>query len=524
MSPQNPSIVEDKAVVPASAPIPGNPFSRWTAVILILVGSVLRILSYFYSDNSGGDAWARVSLTAQWLRHPTFKVVFDAYPPGQFWLIGLVHLLVPDLTMAARGLSLILGILSLPVVWRLARALYGDLAGTLALAVFTFYSLHIGYSSTSSGEVCYLFFLLLALQFFFEGIVRGNTWRFAVAGAALSAAELIRLEAWAVLLALTLAWLGYFWRDMQDRTGLRSVLPGLLAFGVCGGIGPLFLMVYCWQVFHDPLRILTLHNILVTASMREYPVPLSHQLLVIPVSLFLTLSPLAFAAAVYGFFKSFSLRPAIQFAGVTLFFALLQNYEIVRGKLLSMPRYSLTLGAMLAVVAGYGLYLLGQGIGRRLGRRFQPVVIALLVLNLAALFLASEWPGRRTEKLATISPRLKYTRHISAVSAYLRTHMGPQDAVLIDDYNAESNIIAEAAGLPPIPGRRAYMLNTKYDFSAADYLATEHPRFLVYSNQGSLRPVLSLPPGCDGVQHVGQIGFRCVMKDEIYRVYELSYP
>jgi hypothetical protein len=36
--------------------------------------------------------------------------------------------------------------------------------------------------------------------------------------------------------------------------------------------------------------------------------------------------------------------------------------------------------------------------------------------------------------------------------------MTPEDAVVIDDYNVESNIVMAAAGMPLLPGKRAYIL------------------------------------------------------------------
>src|SRR5450755_4721328 len=106
------------------------------AIALIAVGALLRTLSFFYSANSGGDAWARLSLTAEWLQHPVFKVAYGAYPPGHFWLIGLVTLVFHDLVFAGRFLSLITGIGSLFFLWRLARNLSGEPAGVIALSVF----------------------------------------------------------------------------------------------------------------------------------------------------------------------------------------------------------------------------------------------------------------------------------------------------------------------------------------------------------------------------------------------------
>ena len=134
---------------------------------LIAVGALLRIVSFFFSANSGGDAWGREAVAAEWLKHPVFKIGFGYSPPGHFWLIALFTLIFHDVVFAGRFLSLVTGIGSLYLVWRLARNLYGEPSGVLALAIFAFYSLHIGYSTTSSAEVSYLFFLLAGLMLFF---------------------------------------------------------------------------------------------------------------------------------------------------------------------------------------------------------------------------------------------------------------------------------------------------------------------------------------------------------------------
>src|SRR5947207_15958324 len=100
---------------------------------LILLGSLCRILSYHFSANSGGDAGAHATLTAIWLQHPAPQVVFDAYPPGHFWLMGLSALVVHDVVAAGRLLSLALGIASLFFVWNLARVVLGMWPGLLSL-------------------------------------------------------------------------------------------------------------------------------------------------------------------------------------------------------------------------------------------------------------------------------------------------------------------------------------------------------------------------------------------------------
>jgi hypothetical protein len=95
--------------------------------------------------------------------------------------------------------------------------------------------------------------------------------------------------------------------------------------------------------------------------------------------------------------------------------------------------------------------------------------------------------------------------------------------VIFDDYNVSSNILAEASGLPVPPAGRAFLANKKNDLTVAGYLEAEHPRFLVYSDQGTLRQWFDLRPDCGGTQMIGRVEFRCAFVGQVYRVYELSY-
>jgi hypothetical protein len=505
-------------------PAPGLFSDRAIVGLLVIVGALLRVASYLYSDNAGGDAWARVALTAQWLRHPGFKVVFDAYPPGHFWLIALLHLLVPDITVASRLLSLILGIASLPIIFKLTMTVYGPQSALLALAVFSFYSLHIGYSSTSSSEVCYLFFLLVAFLYFFDGLKSGDPWKLAISGVALSAAELIRLEAWAIFFGMALLLLIDSYREAGVLDGMKAVLRPGLVFLACGAVAPAIMMISSWLAFRNPLQVLTLHDTLVTESLKARPVPLTHQLAVIPLTLLITLSPPAFLASIYGLVKSFPARVTSGFAALTVFFVLVQNLEILRGRLLAMPRYSLTAGAMLAVLSGYGLSRFCAALAPRKLRSAYVALIVLLLLNLGVILIASEVPSRWSEKVSTISPRLRYTQHIAEVASFLRANVGPNDSVVIDDYGVESNIVGAAAGLPLVADDRTYIAGRRNSLTVLQYISAEHPRWLVYADRGKLRSSLPLPPGCSGVQEMNGVRFRCAFAGSIYRVFELSYP
>jgi hypothetical protein len=520
MTHQQPTVVTVEAPHPQSRPSDSAEHNR-IAASLIAVGALARILSYLYSQNAGGDAWAHLALAALWLRHPVFKVVFDAYPPGHFWLIGLMSLAVHNVVMAGRILSLILGIASLWVVWKLACKLYGDSAALLSLAAFAFYSLHIGYSTTSSAEVSYLFFLLAGLLFFFSYAESRSLWRLVISGILFSISESIRYEAWIVFGASCILLL-FVERKLFGMKQWSKHLRPLIAFGATGGAWPAFMMAYCWRVFGDPMYLVHWNKLRVIQTLKTEP--FSHQLTVMPLALLISVSPLAIAAAVYGLAGSLSWRLKGGFAFLAVFFGGVEAYEILTGGLLATPRYSITLGAMLAMLAGYGFEIACRKlVPERMGLA-RAVVIALLCLNSLAVLLGSEIPNRYSEKLAGLSPRLRYHPRIVAVAGYLHRHLGPNDAVVIDDYNVESDIVAAAAGLPIVPGDRVYLADRKNQITVRQYIAAEHPHFLVYSDQGTLRDSIALPSECSGIQEIDGVSFRCTFAGEIYRVYELSYP
>ena len=501
-------------------------------VALLLAGAVFRIVSFYFSSNTGGDAGARVGLTAVWLQHPTLKFVFDVYPPGHFWLIAFSTLLVHDVVTAGRLLSLVLGIGSLILVWKIARLLYDSWSGLLSLCVFSLYSLHIAYSTTSSAEVVYLFFFLAGAYFFFRYLrgERNALWQLAASGTLLSIAESVRYEAWFLFGGLFLI-LAISLRAGADRVSWGDWLRALVVFGATGGLWPVFIMAYSWHSYGDPLHLVKINGSRINVVLAANSITKSqlikrdhyHQLTLMPVALLLGLSPLAMAGALYGLAKSFSKRLTAAFAVLILFFAVVQAYWICTGSLLATARYTLTLGTMLAIVSGYGLQKICERVFPNRGNVLHALLFVLLAGNLMAVFALSEVPNRYSEKIASVSPRLRYPQRIRLVGDYLRNHLRAGDSIIIDDYNVESNIIAEAAGLPVISGNRAYLVSKKNPVSVDEYIRAQHPRFLVYAAGGTLQHSFRLSPACDGTQETDGIELHCAFTSPIYRIYELSY-
>ena len=500
--------------------------SRGFAIMAIVVGAVLRIASYYFSDNAGGDALARVAATAKWLSNPHFRMVFaGAYEPGHFWLIALFSLICPDVNAAGRLLSLVLGIACLVVVWRLGVVLYGASAGALSAVVFSFSSLQIGYSATSSSEVSQLAFLLLSLLPFFSK-ARTLTTRMsnlALSGLFLSVAESIRFESWiffggmALILVVTLL----TDHDRAMWTTWAAIAP-VFAFGMTAGIWPVFMMVYSAMHFHDPMYLVTLNHGRTLAALAEHPLSMGYQLALMPGVVFITLSPLGFLGAAYGLLRSFSSQCRAYFAGLTLLLGGVQLYEVLMHGLLASARYSITLAAMLAVISGLGIQKICERLTPNHTTLLHWVTFCLLLVNLVAIYALSEFPNRTADKIASLSPRLRFSRHIASVASCLRSRLQPQDAVIVDNYNAESNVIASAAGLPLVPGRRAYLANAINEISAQEYLNRVRPKFMVFADKGVLRKDFDIPQGCSSVV-LGNVKFSCKCTNQIYRLFELGY-
>ena len=490
---------------------------------LILMGALFRIVSYWFSANNGGDANTHAAIAAKWLQHPTLRFVFEVYPPGHFWLIGLSALLIRDVETAARLLSLVLGIASLIAVWKLSDLLYGRQAAALSLGAFSMYSLHIGYSTTSSAEVPYLFFFLVGAYFFFRYAASADKiFDLIVSGIALSISESIRFEAWILFAGLCVILVALLWAKPLHRLSLRDRIRAVFLFGVSGGAWPVFMMVYSWHAFQNPMYLVTQNRLRVTSYLGLGGVSRAYQFALLPSAILISLSVVAVIGAIYGIVLSFSSRLTTGFAGLTLFFSAVQVYEVFSGGLLATARYTITLGTLLAIISGYGLQrICEQAVPKRMSPA-QGLVLGLLLLNLVGVLAASEFPNRYAEKIASVSPRLRYSTSVEGVGGYLRSHLGPDDAVVFDGYNFESGILADASGLPLLPGRRAYLGGNRNAGDVHDYIRNQHPKFLVYAEQGTLAHSLPLPEGCEESDMDG-VHFRCLFKRNMYRIYELSY-
>jgi hypothetical protein len=390
--------------------------------------------------------------------------------------------------------------------------------------IFGLYSLHIAYSTTSSSEVPYLFFMLAGLLGFFVYRRSGSLAVLALGAVALGISAGIRYEAWICIFALALILIfmprpyatGRFWRTEHVRE--------VFLFGATAGTWPLFWLIYQWKAFGKPLYGVTMnYKWVVEQAAIEHRSKLYH-LALSPGVILLTLSPVIVAAGFYGLARGLREPTGREFALVFLVVGAVFSYQISAGGLLPLARYTITLGTLLALASGHGLHRFSQSLSQSRAFQFRAAIGLMLIINLGAILMLSEVRNPLSDQFSAISPRLRFRHHIEQVRRYLKPLLKPDDSVVIDDYNVESNIIAAAIGLPLVGPNRAFLASSQPVSDLPEYINRKHPRYVIYSDRGVLNAYLTLPDECAAsFVTLNGMEFRCIFGNDVYRVYEVSY-
>ncbi len=483
------------------------------------------MIFFRFSQNNGGDAFARAALTMHWLEHPSLTLDFGGprWLPLHFWLMALMAQIVPNVILACRLLSLVAGLASLWLFWKLVRRLYDEPSATFSLAVFVFFSLHIAYGTTSSSEETFVAFILGGLLGVFSFRASGNYAALVAGGLALSAAAAIRFEAWIVIFALGLVFLvGQRERPLLGHAYWKS----LLTFGIASGVWPVFWAIRSWRLFGNPFFGLADNRASVPAQLSMYPAHGAlYELALGPGVIMLTLTPIAVAGACFGLWRSLREKKSLDFAFIVVFFFLFQSSTVAAHGTIALSRYNLMLGTFCAALSGYGLSELSAKFLHSERTGVPAVLTALLAANLAVITSLSEYPSRFEDKFRSISPLMQFPVRVEEVGKALQPKMRPTDRVLIDNYNYDSNMLAITVGLP-IPANDRAFLASDIDGRETDpfpYLNSKRPRFAILSKEGTIGSRLNMQQDCSPSWLVRRMDFRCIFENQVYRIYEIRY-
>ena len=496
---------------------------KWARTML-WIGVLIRLSFTFFATNNGGDALARAATTAEWLKHPSLALEFAGlhWLPIHFWMMASLSLLVRNVTWGCRLLSLLCGIFSLWAFWRIARDAYDVPAALLSVTLFVFYSLHIGYSTTSSSEVPYLAFILAGLLSFLAYRRDQRLLTLALAGIFLTIGAGIRYEAWIFIILIVSLLL---WNAGDTKWLSWNHFRSALVFGFTAGMWPVFWMVHQWRAHGDLLFALRHNRASIPDQLAVNP---SHaglyQVLLPPGVILLTLTPLAVLGGFYALLLAVRESKARELALIACGFMLMHFRSFATGGILAGARYTLTDGMLLALLAGYGLWRLANKLGICGYKRLFFFTTAIAVLNLLAILSFSCTNNEYADKFRSISPLLQYPRRVEGVEKFLFPRLQPTDAALIDNYSEESNILAAAIGLPLLPGDRTFPISRSGPSQVWRYIQVRRPKYVILADAGVLRPYLPLPGTCRGTVELRGLQFSCLFRNEMYCVYSVSYP
>ena len=183
--------------------------------------------------------------------HPIIGQPTAAWPPAYPYVLATMWKVAGISVTSAKLLNAVLGALTIPFVYLLARSIFGKPAGWLAAVAFAIFPNAIAWSSVLFPEELFMFVFVIALWILVDrAALRGNQWRAAVAfGLLTGAATLTRGEGVVLIPVGVLFWLT---RDGW-RTSTRET--ALAALGLSAVVLPW--TVRNWEVMHAAIPVST---------------------------------------------------------------------------------------------------------------------------------------------------------------------------------------------------------------------------------------------------------------------------
>jgi 4-amino-4-deoxy-L-arabinose transferase-like glycosyltransferase len=156
-------------------------------------------------------------------QHGTYGVQ-TLRPPGYPTFIAAVYSIFGPSLLALRLVEVVLATLSVAILGAVGARVFGPLAGWLSALFMAVHPVLSVLPSTQYSETLLVFFLILAFAAVYAAWTSGGTWRWALAGALLGGAALVRPNAVLMLPGLSLGLLAALRRDRR-----AWLAPGLAA-------------------------------------------------------------------------------------------------------------------------------------------------------------------------------------------------------------------------------------------------------------------------------------------------------
>ena len=167
------------------------------------------------------------------------------FPPGYPLFIGLLNLMVKDLFVSAKLISLISSTITIFLSYLVGKELYNKESGLFAAFVYALYPVILIVSVDAYSDALFFCFLLLSIYLFLISLKKDNYFMSALIGISLAATYLTRPEGQFLLLLPLLQVFGVFSEKLFfNRKYLLKVAFIFLIFGIIISPYMLFLKNY----------------------------------------------------------------------------------------------------------------------------------------------------------------------------------------------------------------------------------------------------------------------------------------
>ncbi|MBI4683412.1 MAG: glycosyltransferase family 39 protein [Nitrospirae bacterium] len=181
---------------------------------ILLIGIIARIIKFddpaFVLDTV---AFSRLGKNFVEYGRYTFGENYNMgvfFPPGYPLFIGLLNLIVKDLFVSAKLISLISSSLTMVLSYLIGKELYDREAGLFAAFVYALYPVILMVSVDAYSDALFFCFLLLSIYLFLISLKKDNYFMSALIGISLAATYLTRPEGQFLLLLPLLQIFGVF--------------------------------------------------------------------------------------------------------------------------------------------------------------------------------------------------------------------------------------------------------------------------------------------------------------------------
>lgn len=206
---------------------------RLSLALFIVAVIIFRLYNLRAYDVISADGTSYGQIGVQFFFTGDFRVFGTISGPVYSFLVGLCNLLVHDIELSLRLVSVLTSSLTVAVVYCLARSFYGRTAAIAAgLLCATLPSLH-GMSGFDIIEPTFTLFLLAGSWYLWQGYATGRTGSAVAGGLLLAVSYLSRSEGFISWFALSVFFGGdalLRWRSDGRRLLGRVLLPSWLAF------------------------------------------------------------------------------------------------------------------------------------------------------------------------------------------------------------------------------------------------------------------------------------------------------